>query len=152
MWSNQADDDINLAESINNISKTIVTTTRKRHFKGDIIDGDFITFNGFIHAITTLKDLSWKQSAIRNIDLATMIDDPISPFSERTKDYLRDELMDKTTGTIPLRSLLNDINNHPSDALTALLELICESPEPNIDNKSTLKYSPIKNLIKENFK
>jgi len=58
-WSNQEDDDIDLSESINGVSKLIVESTRLYDWKGNIIPEGFVQFGQFINVICKLKDLAW---------------------------------------------------------------------------------------------
>lgn len=88
VWSNQKDDDIKVEDSINDISKVAITTTRMYdHRTGKIMDNNYLSTNEFIAVINQIKDLYWNTEINKTpITDGAYINENLS---EATKEYIQ---------------------------------------------------------------
>lgn len=138
-WQNQADDDIDLTKSINNVSKLIVESTRLYDWNGNIIPDSYVQFGQFINVISKIKDLAWNQKLTRNIKLnAAKIDGSkkydFSALSKETQDFI------ESLGTnATLSTLINMQGFYPIEATTAIFELLTNKTFLSKENNSSFE-------------
>lgn len=122
-WNNQADDDIDVTKSVNNISKLIVNSTRRRDIHGNIIPNSYINYGQFITTITKLKDLAWNQQLAQTYKLNLITGGTyqykLENLSPENRAWIRSLGPDATIGTV-----INNIFMRPRLASSSLFELM----------------------------
>lgn len=123
-WANNADDDIDVTKSTNNISKLLITSTRLYDFNsGILIPDSYLNYGQFVTVISKLKDLSMSnleaKSLLLNQKIAGKRVIPLDSLSLESQNYIN-SLGQKAT----LATLINKTRNFPRQAYTALFELL----------------------------
>lgn len=88
-WSNQKDDDIIVADSINNLSKLLITTTRMYDSKAEnkLIPNRYISTNEFIAIINKIHNLFWTDA--KKIQIKDQFNNVTGKVSEETKKFIK---------------------------------------------------------------
>lgn len=134
-WANNADDDIDVTKSTNNISKLLVTSTRLYDFNfGTLIPDSYLNYGQFVTLISKLKDLSMSnletKSLLLNQKIAGKRVISLDSLSLESQNYIN-SLGTKAT----LATLINKTRNFPRQAYTALFELLTSNNlRPNFNS------------------
>lgn len=128
-WANNQDDDIDVGASTNNISKTLVTTSRRFSYLTKApLPNSFITYNEFINTLNAIKELAQKPDKINLLSINNEGDYTYMDVSEDTISFIEQFSKVLNSDTVTLKDLISYTREYGAPAYKALFELLSSEP------------------------